>query len=120
MIFNLILPWKPVPQERPYVGHRGSFDRPKSRQAKQAVRLVALNEKQRAHWTASKADFGVKCLFCGPHWGADVDNLLKLILDALKGVFWEDDRQVVFISAHKLRAEKGQEHTEVIIEELSS
>lgn len=32
---------------------------------------------------------------------ADIDNLLKLTLDALNGVAWNDDRQVVRLSAVK-------------------
>lgn len=32
---------------------------------------------------------------------ADIDNLLKLTLDALNGVAWDDDRQVVHLEAIK-------------------
>jgi len=32
----------------------------------------------------------------------DLDNYVKLTLDALNGVAWEDDRQVVRISAVKV------------------
>lgn len=32
---------------------------------------------------------------------ADIDNLLKLTMDALNGVAWNDDRQVVRLSAVK-------------------
>lgn len=34
--------------------------------------------------------------------GADIDNILKLVLDALNGVAWEDDRQVAHVNAWKL------------------
>ena len=37
-----------------------------------------------------------------PKLRADIDNLLKLALDALNGVAWNDDRQVVKVTAVKL------------------
>lgn len=118
MTFNFTIPGKPVPQERPYVTRHGAFDRPKSAAAKRTVRLIAQGARSKARFTASKGDFGVSCMFYGAHGGADIDNLLKLILDALKGVFWEDDRQVTSVSAMKIKSEKGKERTDVMIEEL--
>jgi len=39
--------------------------------------------------------------------GEDIDNLIKSILDALNGVLWEDDKQVVAVRARKFVAERG-------------
>lgn len=39
-----------------------------------------------------------------PRWHAqkpDVDNLIKLVLDALTGVAWDDDVQVAWVTARK-------------------
>ena len=36
----------------------------------------------------------------------DVDNVAKACLDALKGVFWRDDRQVVRLTSEKFRGER--------------
>ena len=33
----------------------------------------------------------------------DIDNLIKFVLDALNGLVYEDDRQIVKITAYKLR-----------------
>lgn len=35
----------------------------------------------------------------------DLDNLIKLVLDALNGVAWVDDRQIVYLTAHVERDE---------------
>lgn len=45
----------------------------------------------------------------------DIDNMLKLILDALNKVAWPDDVQVTSISANKRRVPKGEAQTIVRI-----
>ena len=46
----------------------------------------------------------------------DVDNLTKFVLDALNGIFWEDDRYIDRITA--VRCYKGNVRTEVVIMEV--
>ncbi len=50
-------------------------------------------------WTSVKADKS------GHH---DVDNIAKACLDALNGVFWRDDRQVVKLTSEKFEGEANQ------------
>jgi len=38
----------------------------------------------------------------------DVDNVAKAVLDALNGVFWRDDRQVVRLVSEKFDGERAQ------------
>ena len=45
----------------------------------------------------------------------DIDNMIKLVLDALNGVFFVDDAQVMRISASKQYADEAR--TEVTIEQ---
>lgn len=44
----------------------------------------------------------------------DWDNLAKLVGDALNGVIWEDDRQIVRITVHVFRG-SYQPHTKIIV-----
>lgn len=37
----------------------------------------------------------------------DADNILKVILDALNGIAWEDDKQVADIHIHKHEVKRG-------------
>ena len=46
---------------------------------------------------------------------ADVDNLAKFTLDALSGLFYDDDGQVVGLSCHKAYAENGKTEVHMII-----
>lgn len=51
----------------------------------------------------------------------DVDNLAKLVLDALQGLAYEDDARVVRLSCEKLdvREVGGDPRTEVLLEALA-
>lgn len=51
------------------------------------------------------------CVFVRPdHHRVDVDNLLKLVLDAANGVLWRDDSQITDIAA-SLRVDKRRPRT---------
>lgn len=46
----------------------------------------------------------------------DIDNVIKLVLDALNGVAWHDDAQVIRITAYKHPRFRGEQpHTEVCV-----
>lgn len=47
----------------------------------------------------------------------DLDNMIKLVCDALNGIVWKDDAQVVMIAAYKLWADKTGPKTTVYVEE---
>lgn len=111
------IPGRPVPQERRiHIRGQWAFDPPKSRKAKEAVKFYAIAARAIGHVVSEKA-FAIEMRFYGPHWGADVDNLAKLVMDGLKGVFWKDDHQVTQMHASKFREVKGGERTVVTITE---
>lgn len=49
----------------------------------------------------------------------DIDNVAKIVLDALNGVAWEDDAQVVSLTASKLNRTRSPERLSVSITELN-
>jgi Holliday junction resolvase RusA-like endonuclease len=58
----------------------------------------------------------VGCTFYHPHKLADVDNLAKLILDALvKAAVFDDDRDVVYLLARVDRNPRSEPGTLVIV-----
>jgi Holliday junction resolvase RusA-like endonuclease len=49
----------------------------------------------------------------------DLDNIVKLASDALNGLAWEDDRQIVSIEAHKMpRTHKAADKMSVAVHYL--
>lgn len=49
----------------------------------------------------------------------DIDNVAKIVLDALNGVAWEDDAQVVRLTVSKLDRTRSPERLSVSITELN-
>ena len=106
---------EPVPQPRAKVSTRGGFARAyvdkkhRSHALKQAIREAFVGEKL-------EGPIGCDLLFrftrpkshtrkqkeSGWHTGkADIDNLQKLVFDALNGVAYDDDKQIAFVIAYK-------------------
>ena len=106
---------EPVPQPRAKVSTRGGFARAyvdkkhRSHALKQAIREAFVGEKL-------EGPIGCDLLFrftrpkshtkkqreSGWHTGkADIDNLQKLVFDALNGVAYDDDKQIAFVTACK-------------------
>ena len=50
----------------------------------------------------------------------DIDNVSKIVLDALNGVAFEDDKQVVRLLCAKMERERRDEYLEVAVEEIST
>ena len=50
----------------------------------------------------------------------DVDNLLKTVTDAINGIVYEDDRQIITATATKLYTAKGSARTIIEIEEIDT
>lgn len=51
-----------------------------------------------------------------PRRCGDLDNVFKVVLDAMKGTFWIDDQQVTEIHAHR-HDDKGNPRVEVRVED---
>lgn len=86
----------------------------KSKQGKEWLQ-VAANALRFVQCTAT----GVRPLLVGPVWleltflydsiVPDIDGRIKSLMDVLKGVCWEDDRQVCKLEVLKLLTEPGQD-----------
>ena len=106
---------EPVPQPRARVSTRGGFARAyvdkkhPSHALKQAIRDAFVGEKLQGpiacdllfRFVRPKSHTR-KQRESGWHTGkADIDNLQKLVFDALNGVAYDDDKQIAFAIAYK-------------------
>lgn len=120
---------EPTPQLRPRVSSRGGYvkvyDPPKVKQFKRILRSLAVNQYARPPMIGP---LSVSLIFYRPVQKSisqsererrltnrskpvvkpDTDNYIKSTLDALNGVLWHDDAQIVKLTAEKRYAEKGK------------
>jgi Holliday junction resolvase RusA-like endonuclease len=108
MPVTIRVPGVPVAKGRPLVTKRGTFTPLKTRKAEAALRAAAkvamadlapfkgpIGVHFTAHFTKAKSS-----KFKHKTMKPDLDNLIK-IQDALNGICWDDDSQIVTIIAAK-------------------
>lgn len=110
-IHEFVVPGEPRSKARPRVTRLGHTYTPKTTQdAETAVREA---------YTASGGDImtgtlGIDVLFCnGTRIRKDIDNQLKLVLDALNGVAYADDHQVMQARVRRRFVDKADACTRV-------
>jgi len=111
MRIALVIPGRPVPLQRSRTS-RGRHYLPK--------RSRIFRELVQAEWMAAgrpslgAAPFACSIRSYGARATADLDNLVKAILDALNGLAFDDDCQLVCIAgAHKLAVDAGGARAEI-------
>ena len=61
--------------------------------------------------------FGLRCAFYVKRDDADIDNLVKMVMDGLQGFVWLNDKQVKSIEAD-IMVDRTNPRTEVFIWEM--
>lgn len=100
-VLTLLLPGDPVPKARARIVAGGSYTPTQTREAEDVWRWHV----KAAGWRVrGEVPFGLEADFrCRTRRRADLDNLLKLVLDAFNGCVWADDSQVVWLHATVVR-----------------
>jgi Holliday junction resolvase RusA-like endonuclease len=135
-LISFVVYGEPTAQGRPrfttVAGHAKAYDPAKSRDYKQLVRLAAVEVKPEKplecalslvvsvyrsmpKMSKKKREQAIAGDL-RPTTRPDLDNIIKGIKDALKGIIWRDDSQVVNILADKWYGESPR--VEVTIEEI--
>ena len=126
---TLIIPGEPCAQGRPRFSTHGGFvkayDPAKSRDYKAYVKMCAIKSMQEQGWTltekalsietrafmsipSSKSKKFKQAAIVGierPTKKPDVDNVFKILTDALSGIAYKDDKQIVAAKISKWYAE---------------
>ena len=141
--YKLVVLGTPRPQGRPRARNAGSFvqiyEDPKDRKTKQSlvaviqdkapeqlldcplcVDLVFCLPRPKGHYGTGKNAGKLKDRFKNKHHTSkpDIDNLRKLVMDAMTEVFWHDDSQVCQGQTIKRYSERPR--TEIFIKTLTS
>lgn len=130
-MIDVFLDVKPTPKARPRLKKFGSVYTPKKTAiAERAVHILVMHYmiENRIHITdrpialqitfcykyrkgTKDADKLLPMYFCKR---PDIDNLAKLVMDAMNGLVYEDDAQVVKLRCEKVYHEKDGIHLRVI------
>lgn len=130
MMISITIPGDPVAQGRPRVTRFGTYDPEKSRDYKAFVKYCALEVKPDSPLDRPLA-VTVRAFFPMPkskskrwHTAAllgderptkkpDADNIAKIVCDALNGILWKDDSQIVILLVTKRYALEPRVELEV-------
>ena len=112
---RFVVPGEPLSKARPRVTKRGTYT-PKStlEQEKRVLgEWLALGTTPFIYQVVIDIDF-----YNATKHRRDIDNMAKLVLDALNKYAFEDDYQVVGLNLRKFFTSKGRERTEVALKEV--
>jgi crossover junction endodeoxyribonuclease RusA len=101
ILAEFVLWGEPLPKERPRFGNGKAYTTDKTAAAETAI-LDAF-EFANPLWEPTIEDVSIQLTFFRKnHRTADLDNLLKTVMDALNRVAFVDDKQVVEIDARRI------------------
>lgn len=112
-VLMLTIPYPPSQNGYLRRARGGVYQHPAARQYKQGVAL--LLSAQKVTRFQKPEQLSVTLRFYRPRAIGDLDNLLKLPFDALNGMVWDDDSQIVTIRASR-HDDKQNPRVEVTIE----
>lgn len=93
LVLSLQIPTEPVPKDRPRVGPDGGHSTPRTKEGEADIRSRVLAALGRIDPDDQYA-YHLHAYFTTHSRSKDLDNLVKLVMDALNGYVWKDDRQV--------------------------
>ena len=109
------VPGNPVPKQRPRVVKGHTYTPVETQRAEQWIAMHA--RRARVRWTEGQVKLHVSFYRDSGH-ACDLDNLVKTVADALNGIAWKDDRQIVWLGALKA-VDRENPRTEVEISEVN-
>lgn len=93
------VPGDPVPKARPRMGHGVVYTPKRTQDWETTVGWAAREAMQVRNVDMFTQSVFVELTFWYGNNGADLDNLIKAVWDALNGIAWQDDVQVERLSA---------------------
>lgn len=128
-MISLSLPIEPVAKERPRLGRSGVYTPDKTRRFERDIAQLVLAHPTLIGPLCGPLKVTMRFIlkrpkrpkFALPAVRPDADNFWKAVSDALNGILWEDDAQIVECHASKAYAAAGTEpRIEIELERISA
>lgn len=116
-IARFYVPGEPVSKQRPAISNRRAYTPKKTRDAEVNV---AQCFKDQCGDLYLQGNLEAELRFYVTNLSKDVDNMEKLVFDALNGILYADDRQIRFKVAYKFKAADKAARSEITIRETSA
>lgn len=116
LISAFTIPGEPISKARARVTANGTFTPKRTRDAEQAVRDCYRTQTATPTIFADDPNAQYKLavdLYMGNRRARDIDNMVKLVQDALNGVAFKDDSQIYELHSTKQYVDKTEARTEV-------
>jgi len=114
-VVGFTVPGEPRSKQRPRVTQRGTFTPKVTLEQERRVldAWIASGERPFEYWMVIDIDF-----YLGTRYRKDIDNMAKLVLDALNKHAFEDDHAVVGLNLRKINTDKDNARTVVRLREV--
>lgn len=118
------IPLDPPSKSRPRFSNKGGKVRTYTpRETEQAEQVIAAFFRRAAprHKPDGDAIYGLEATFyCGNRRRRDIDNMSKILMDALNQVAYADDAQIVDLHVRKVYVPKGEARTVARLWEIAT
>jgi len=123
--YTFVLPFLPAPKGRPRVGKFGVYTPKKTRDSENQIKDFIFSFSKLFFEQPTKMAIGVELQFTMirpksskkkyPTVKPDIDNLIKTLLDAMNGIIYADDNQIIDLSASSRYGEEEKTKIKLIL-----
>jgi Holliday junction resolvase RusA-like endonuclease len=116
--YRFTAPGQPIPKGRPKHMRNGHTYTPERTVNGEANMGIAFRQGIVGYGPPRPGFFKLSCIFYVKRDDADIDNLIKLVMDGLQGIAWINDKQIKALGECEIRIDRAQPRTIVTFEEL--
>lgn len=119
IVYQFTVPGQPVPKGRPRHSRTGGTYTPARTEQAEAEVAAQFRMQIVGYGPPRLSNFALSAMFHMKRDDADIDNLLKLLMDGLQGVAWVNDKQVRRLGYCAILVDRGNPRTEVAFTQLT-
>lgn len=117
-MLKLVIPGRPVIQQRPRLGKYKNFYDPSSAERKILSAQMLAERQRNGLFAPFTGDLSVKVsffYFANGRKKIDLDNMCKACLDSGNKILWEDDSNIYHLELFKHGCDEANQRTEIEI-----